>query len=262
MRPISRKVSPSSERCVENTVPYASPHSISAPSGERTAPKSTVMLSPAGTLTGGVAQRGEPARLAHRGGLLGSVKVDFDDLRPALGRLVLAGPANEPRFDRGEGEYVLPALAVARAAEFRPSLLRRATTRNDSSPARARPNRPRARRASRPRRDQSRTTACRPPPPSTPSRSCRRWRAGARRCWRRLAIGAWAGLSSELPTPSVWPRRRTDKGGLWQARQNDAAGRLRPPRLLRSRRSASGVISSQRARDGPGRSICLGRQIR
>src|SRR5208282_2683737 len=43
-----------------------------------------------GNFHGGVAERGEPARLADRGGLLGSVEVEFDDLRPALGRRVLA----------------------------------------------------------------------------------------------------------------------------------------------------------------------------
>ena len=75
-----------------------------------------------GNFHGAVAERGEPARLAHRGGLLGSVEVDFDDLRPALGRRVLALPANKPRLDRGEGEYVLSALAVARAAEIGPPL--------------------------------------------------------------------------------------------------------------------------------------------
>ena len=144
-----------------------------------------------------VAQRGEAARLAHRGGLLGRVEVDFDDLRPALGRRVLARPANEPRFDRGEGEYVLSALAMARAAEIGPRLAverrreaivrRRALAPIDFQPAE--------------RRDRAEIDL-EPRPvgrlrPSTRSRSCRRRRAGGRRCWRRLAIGAWAGLSSE-----------------------------------------------------------------
>ena len=68
------------------------------------------------------AQRGEAARLANRCGLLGSVEVDLDDFRPALGRRVVARPADESRFDRGECEYVLSALAVARAAEIAPLL--------------------------------------------------------------------------------------------------------------------------------------------
>ena len=263
MRPISRKVSPSSERCVENTVPYASPHSIRAPSGDRTAPKSTVMLSPAGTFTAPLAQRGEPARLAHRGGLLGSVEVDFDDLRPALGRRILADPANEPRLDRGEGEDVLSALAVARAAEIGPRLSverrseavvrRRALAPIDLEPAE---RRDRAEIDLEPRL----VGRLRP---STPSRSCRRRRAEDRRCWRRRAIGAWAGLSSELPTPSVGPRRRTDKGGLRARRRGAAPARPSPPcrAFAGDRRRDKGVVSSQRRRDRPRPVICLGRQI-
>ena len=149
-----------------------------------------------GNCHGAAAQRGEPARLAHRGGVLGSVEVDFDDLRPALGRRVLADPANEPRLDRGEGEDVLSAFAMARAADLGPRLSverrreavvrRRALAPIDFEPAE--------------RRDRAEIDL-EPRPlgrlrPSTPSRSCRRRRAGDRRCWRRLAIGAWAGLSS------------------------------------------------------------------
>jgi starch phosphorylase len=51
-KPTSRKLSPSSDRCTENTVPKVSPHSIKAPRGYSIEPKSIVTLSPAARLTG------------------------------------------------------------------------------------------------------------------------------------------------------------------------------------------------------------------
>src|SRR5208282_1987972 len=70
----------------------------------------------------GVAERRDPPLFHHRRCVGGAVKVDFDNLLSSLGLRIVAGPAHESRLDRGEGEDVLSALAVAGATKMGPPL--------------------------------------------------------------------------------------------------------------------------------------------